>query len=180
MPSEKPPRRAAHHGGLSRASNRTERRLGSVGDTERVVGSPGDHHDRLPVTSLRPKADRDPHTVAPICDTRPLDIARCGCARWNPTTEIRAGRRHHVVVDGRELAQLIDEAVAARRILTPETGEAVWESLRRAAEVGATAVDVGLRMLHDPDRDVRAVGCELLAECCNGREAPTDRSSMGA
>ena len=73
-----------------------------------------------------------------------------------------------------------DEAVAARRILTPETGEAVWELLRRAAEVGATAVDVGLRMLHDPDRDVRAVGCELLAECCNGREAPTDRSSMGA
>jgi HEAT repeat protein len=77
-------------------------------------------------------------------------------------------------VDDGKLARLIEEAVAARRVLTPETTDAVWDPLRRAADAGAAAVEAGLRMLHDADRDVRVVGCELLAECCNGRQAPTE------
>lgn len=74
-----------------------------------------------------------------------------------------------------DLTQLLDEAVAAQRVLTPETVEDVWEPLRRAAEAGDAAVEAGLEMLQDPAPDVRAVGCQLLAECCNGRETPTKR-----
>jgi HEAT repeat protein len=78
-------------------------------------------------------------------------------------------------VDDLELARLIEEAVGARRIVTPETVETVDKPLRMAAEAGAAAIEMGLQMLQDPDRDVRAVGCELLAECCHGRKAPTRR-----
>jgi len=87
----------------------------------------------------------------------------------------RLRRRHDGGVDHGELIRLIEEAVAARRVLTPETTDSVWEPLRRAADAGPAAVEAGLGMLHDADRDVRAVGCELLAECCNGREAPTEQ-----
>jgi hypothetical protein len=52
---------------------------------------------------------------------------------------------------------LIEEAVAAQRLVTPETTEAVWEPLRRAADAGAVAIEAGLQLLHDADRDVCAL-----------------------
>lgn len=80
-------------------------------------------------------------------------------------------------MEAADLARLIEEAVAAQRVVTPETVETVWEPLRRAAKAGPAAVEAGLGMLHDPDRDVRAAGCDLLAECVWSASAILDDAS---
>ena len=71
-------------------------------------------------------------------------------------------------MDSVELALLIEKAIAAQRVVSPETVDAVCEPLHQAATAGAAAVEAGLRMLGHSDRDLRVVGCELLAHCCSG------------
>lgn len=72
-----------------------------------------------------------------------------------------------------ELAQLVDEAIAAARLVpSANEYEAVGEPLRKAAAAGARAVEMGLEMLGSDDPVVRATGCDLLGTAFNGSDEP--------